>query len=103
MTKNVDAAWNKSKQNMAGLSAAANETAKSAETSHNLVRDIDHIAKLFSRAVDLAEKELGAKENGIWCARDVRAAQKTLEEALGAATEELSSYATSTATRTGSP
>jgi type I restriction enzyme M protein len=85
----VEAAWKKSKLDMTGLKTAADKTAKSAETSHDLVRDIDHVAKLLSRAIDLAEKELEAKENGIWSARDVRAAQRTLEEARGAATEQL--------------
>jgi type I restriction enzyme M protein len=88
LTVDVERAWNNSKQNMAGLNMEANDTAKSAETSHDLVRDIDHVAKLFSRAVDLAE-ELGAKENGIWSAREVRAAQKSLVEARFAATEQL--------------
>ena len=74
---------------MASLKTAADKTAKCAEVSHDLVRDIDHAAKLFSHAVDLAEKELGAKENGIWSARDVRAAQKALEEARGIATDRL--------------
>jgi type I restriction enzyme M protein len=89
LAENVEAGWAKSTQDMAGLKMTADKTAKSAEASHDLVRDIDHVAKLFSRAVDLAEKELGAKENGIWSARDVRARQKALEEARGTATEQL--------------
>jgi type I restriction enzyme M protein len=89
LAEDLDAAWSKSKTDMAGLKSAADNTAKSAETSHDLIRDIDHVAKLFSRAVDLAEKELGAKENGIWSARDARATQKVLEEARGVATEQL--------------
>jgi type I restriction enzyme M protein len=74
---------------MANLKSAADKIAKSSEVSHDLVRDIDHVAKLFSRAVDLAERELGAKENGIWSARDVRAAEKALDDARGVATEQL--------------
>lgn len=89
LEKTVEAAWAKSKQDMTGLKAAAEKTAKSAEASHDLLRDIDHAAKLFSRAVDLAEKELGAKENGNWSARDVRNAEKVLEEARGVTTERL--------------
>jgi type I restriction enzyme M protein len=89
LAKNVEAAWSKSKLDMAGLKNTDENTAENAETSHDLVRDSEHVGKLFSRAVDLAEKELGAKENGIWSARDVRAAQKALEEARRAATEQL--------------
>ena len=45
--------------------------------------------RLFSRAVDLAEKELGAKENGHWLGREVRAAGRALEETREAAVERL--------------
>jgi type I restriction enzyme M protein len=89
LTKTVETAWGKAKKDMSGLKAISDNIAKSAEASHDLVRDIDHAAKLFSRAVDLAERELGAKENGIWSARDVRVAQKALEDGRGAATEQL--------------
>lgn len=89
LAKNMEAMWRKSKQNMAGLKAAADKLLASAEASHDLARHIDHVAKLFSRAVNLAEKELGAKENGIWSTRDVKAAEKTLEEMRGTATEQL--------------
>jgi type I restriction enzyme M protein len=89
LSEEIDAAWSKSKRDMPSLKITAGRTANSAETSHDLVRDIDHVAKLFSRAVDSAEKELAAKDNGIWPARDVRAAQKALEEARSAATEQL--------------
>jgi type I restriction enzyme M protein len=89
LATNIETAWRKSKKDISSLKTAADKAAKSAETSHDLVRAIDHVVKLFSLAVDLAEKELGAKENGIWSARDVRAAQKALEEARGAAAEQL--------------
>jgi type I restriction enzyme M protein len=89
LTKTVETAWGKAKKDMSGLKAIANNIANCAEASHDLVRDIDHLAKLFSRAVDLAEQELGAKENGIWSARDVRAAQKALEEARSLAADQL--------------
>src|SRR5262249_37939469 len=71
--KDVGLAWGKAKKTMAGLKLAADKIAPSADISHDLVRDIDHVAKLFSRAVDLAEKEWGAKDNGIWSSREVRA------------------------------
>jgi len=89
LATNIETEWRKSKKDIGSLKHVADKTAKSAETSHDLVRDIDHLVKLFSRAADLAERELGAKENGIWSARDVRAAQKAFEEARGAATDQL--------------
>jgi type I restriction enzyme M protein len=87
--EDLEAAWRKSSNNLSSLKNAAEKTAKSADASHDLVRDIDHVAKLLSRAVDLAQKELGAKDNGMWSARDVRVALKAVEEARAAAVEQL--------------
>jgi type I restriction enzyme M protein len=89
LARGIEVAWTKSKQDMTGLKKIAEKIAQSSEVSHDLVRDIDHVAKLFSRAIDLAEKEFSAKENGIWSSRDVKAAQKALEEARSGATEQL--------------
>jgi type I restriction enzyme M protein len=89
LVEGIKAAWKKSGKNLASPKSAAEKTAKSAEASHDLVRDIDHLVKLISRAVDLAEKELGAKENGIWSGREVKNALKALEDARAAAVEQL--------------
>jgi type I restriction enzyme M protein len=85
----IEEGWSKGKRDLANLKAAIQATEKSVQASHDLVRDIDHAAKLFVRAVDLAEKELGAKENGVWSGRDVKAAQKTLKAARDVAAEQL--------------
>lgn len=89
LSKDVATEWAEAGQTIAGIKKAGVQIAKSAEASHNLVRQIDHVAKLFSRAVDLAEKELGAKESEYWMARDVKAAGKALDEARQHAVEAL--------------
>ncbi len=73
--------WQKASKDLAGYTKTAEQIGKGAETSHDLIRQIDHAVKLFARTVDIAEKELGAKDNGIWPAREVKVAAKALEEA----------------------
>jgi type I restriction enzyme M protein len=85
----LEKAWNKGKRDLVSLKTAMQATEKGADATHDLVRDIDHATKLFSRAVDVAEKELEAKENGVWSGRNVKAAQKALEVARGAAVEQM--------------
>jgi type I restriction enzyme M protein len=89
LAEDVGKAWRKSGQDIAGFKKAGAKAAKSAESSHDLIRQIDHVTNLFSRAVDLAEKELGAKENDVWSAREVKAAAKALDEARQHAVEQL--------------
>ncbi len=71
------------------MKAEVAEIGPLAERSHDLVRQIDQVAKQFAGAVALAEKELGAKENGIWSGKEVKAALKAIEEARKAAVEQL--------------
>ena len=94
--------WGTAHRDSAGLKAAAEKIGRSADASHDLIRQIDHVVRLFSRAVDLAEKELGAKENGHWLGREVRAAGRALEETREAAVERLTSehYCRRTASHT---
>jgi type I restriction enzyme M protein len=87
--KRVGTVWSSGKRDNNGLHVAAEKIAKSAEASHDLIRQLDHVMKLHSRAVDLAEKELGAKENGIWSSREVKAAAKALDEVRQTAVEQL--------------
>ena len=71
------------------MKVEAGDIGKLAEASHDLIRQLDHVAKLFSGAINLAEKELGAKENGIWSSKEVKAAVKAIEEARKGAVEQL--------------
>jgi type I restriction enzyme M protein len=87
--KQVGKTWGSAKRDNKGLHVAAKAIAKTAETSHDLIRQLDHVVKLFGRAVDVAEKDLGAKENGSWSAREVKVAIKALEENRKAAVEQV--------------
>jgi type I restriction enzyme M protein len=81
--------WSKAKRDNKELKATAAMMSKGADTSHDLIRQIDHLVKLVAHAVDLAEKELDAKENENWSSREVKVAAKVLEEARQAAVDQL--------------
>lgn len=89
LVNKVETIWGTAKRDNAALKAIAEKVASGAEAGHDLIRQIDHLVKLFSRAVDLAEKELEAKESDVWPAREVRTAAKVLEEARQTAVEHL--------------
>lgn len=81
--------WQRSPKDLSGFKKIGDLIGKGAEASHDLIRVVDHAVKLFSRAVDLAEKELGAKENGVWSSRDVKTTAKALEGSRENAVERL--------------
>jgi type I restriction enzyme M protein len=87
--RELEKACSPTKQDMKSLRALAEKAVKNSEASHDLIRQIDHLAKFFSRAVEMAEKVLGAKENGDWSSREVKAAVKALDEARYASVEQL--------------
>ena len=89
LARKIEKEWGAAKRDNAALKAIAERVKSGADASHDLIRDIDQIAKLFGRAVDLAEKELGAKENEAWIGREVKAAAKVLDEARQIAVEQL--------------
>jgi type I restriction enzyme M protein len=89
LAEDIASAWGKEGQTLASLKKSGERIGKSAEKSHDLARQLDHVAKLFSRAVDLAVKDLGAKDNGVWSVRDVKAAMRALDEARQHAVERL--------------
>ena len=80
-SRQISKRWKKAARSNDAMKAEAAEIGKLAEASHDLIRQIDQVAKQFSGAVTLAEKELGAKENGIWSGKEVKAAVKAIEEA----------------------
>ena len=82
-------AWAKAKHDITGLKAGIDLLGTSAIAGHDLIRQVDHVSKLLSRAVNSAERELDAKDNGKWSARDVRAAMKALDEARTLAVQQL--------------
>ena len=76
----IDKAWGTAKRDNAALKVVAKAVGSAAEASHDLIRQIDQVAKLFGRAIDLAEQELNAKDSEVWAAREIKFATKALEE-----------------------
>jgi type I restriction enzyme M protein len=66
-----------------------NVLAHSAGHTPDLIRALDHACKLLNRLIDRAEKELEAKEHGLWDNREIAKAKKALEEKRGAAVDQL--------------
>ena len=59
------------------------------ERCRGLTRQIDLAAKLAGRAVDIAVKELDARESRLWANADINKARRVLEQARASATEAL--------------
>jgi type I restriction enzyme M protein len=85
----TSAIWKSASRSNEGLKAAAEKIETLAETSHDLVRQLDHVAKLLSRLADVAEREMAAKDSKAWVSRDVKAAFRTLDETRATAVEHL--------------
>lgn len=72
-----------------GHGAASDEVSHLADAARILAKACDHAAKLSNRLVDLAEKELGAKESPLWANPKVTKAKRALEEARKVAVEQV--------------
>ena len=73
----------------AALHAAREGLHDMAERCRDLTRQIDLAAKLAGRAVDIAVKELDARESDLWANPDITRARKALEGARAGAVEAL--------------
>jgi type I restriction enzyme M protein len=80
--------WSKAKRDNKELKSVAAMISKGADASHDLIRQIDHLAKLVARCVDLAEEELDSKESENWSSREIKVVAKILEETRQAAVEQ---------------
>ena len=85
--------WNESgndgAQDNAALHAAREGLRDMAERCGNLTKQIDLAAKLSGRAVDIAVKELAARESDLWANAEINKARRVLEGARAAAIEAL--------------
>ena len=73
----------------AALHAAREGLRDMAERCRNLTKQIDLVAKLAGRAVDIAVKELEAHESDLWANADINKARKALEGARTGAVDAL--------------
>jgi type I restriction enzyme M protein len=82
-------AWEKTKEAADALGKAAERIHPIAETSRDLVKDVDHLYKLVTRVIDTCEKELNAGESEHWVGREVTKGRKALDDARQIAVEQL--------------
>lgn len=82
-------AWAKAARDNAGLNAARAALHPLADRCRDLTKQIDLAVKLAGRAIDVAVKELAAREADNWNSADVTRARKALDEARAAAVEAL--------------
>ena len=81
--------WAQAGRDNAGLHAARTALHPLAERCRDLTKQIDLVAKLAGRVIDIAVKELAARESDIWANAEVNRARKALDEARAAAVEAL--------------
>jgi type I restriction enzyme M protein len=62
---------------------------KLADAARDLVKTADHATKLANRLIDMAEKELDAKDSDLWLNTRVGRAKKALEDARAIAVDQL--------------
>ena len=85
--------WNEGRNtgepNNASLHAAREDLHGMAHGCGDLTRQIDLAAKLTGQAIDIAVKELEARESDLWNNSDINKARKSLEHTRAAAIESL--------------
>jgi type I restriction enzyme M protein len=81
--------WSKAARTNAGLNKARKALPPLAEQCRDLTKQIDLAAKLAGRVIDIAVKELAARESDFWDNTDITRARKGLESARAAAVEAL--------------
>lgn len=82
-------AWANANRDNAGLNAGRVALHPLADRCRDLTKQVDLAAKLASRAIDIAVKELAARDADEWNNAEVNKARKGLDEARAAALEAL--------------
>jgi type I restriction enzyme M protein len=81
--------WAKAARDNAGINVARAALHPLADRCRDLTKQIDLAVKLSSRVIDIAVKELGARDVDIWNNAEVNKARKALDEARATAVEAL--------------
>ena len=81
--------WTKAARDNAGLHAARHGLQPAADQCRDLIKQIDLAAKLAGRAIDIAVKDLSARDSEIWPGTDITRARKVLETTRAQAVEAL--------------
>jgi type I restriction enzyme M protein len=82
-------AWAKAARDNARLNAARQALRPLADRCRDLTKQIDLAVKLSGRVIDIAVKELAARDADAWNNAEVNKARKALDEARAAAVEAL--------------
>jgi type I restriction enzyme M protein len=82
-------AWAKAARDNAGLNAARTALHPLADRCRDLTKQIDLAVKLSGRVIDIAVKELAARDADAWNNAEVNKARRALDEARAAAVEAL--------------
>ncbi len=82
-------AWTKAARDNSGLHAARQALQPAANQCRDLTKQIDLAAKLAGRAIDVAVKDLAARDSEAWPGTDVTRARKVLETTRAQAVEAL--------------
>ena len=82
-------AWAKAARDNAGLNAARIALHPLADRCRDVTKQIDLAVKLSGRVIDIAVKELAARDADAWNNAEVNKARKVLDEARAAAVEAL--------------
>ena len=83
------ASWTGAARDNAALNATRMALRPMADRCRDLTKQIDLAAKLSGRAIDIAVKELAAREDDAWRNAEVNKARRALDEARAAAVEAL--------------
>lgn len=81
--------WAKSARDNAALNDSRAAMHPMAESCRDLTKEIDLVTKLAGRVIDIAVRELAARESGAWKNADITRARKALDEARAEAVEAL--------------
>lgn len=81
--------WAKAARNTTGLNSARKALHPLAEQCRDLTKQIDLAAKLAGRVIDIAVKDLEARDSEDWPSADITRARKALETARAEAVEAL--------------
>ncbi len=87
--KEQQAACREHKTTNAELKKMVESLSNLAETSRDLVKQIDLLFKLVCRLIETCENECNARDNNAWVAREIARARKATDEARALAVEQL--------------
>ncbi len=81
--------WEKSPDTNAALNTLVERFAPLAESSRDLIKQLDLVYKLGTRLIEICENECDAKESDAWASRDIIRSRKAADDLRHMAVEQL--------------